>query len=196
MRGNTLTTNTADGIRVEGSSGNRIEANTVSESSGAGVALAASNGNTVTGNTLSANSGGWHRRRRDRPAPVERQPHRGQHRSPAAAAPASALVESTGNDAARPTSSRSPAAAASPSSTSNDTLIRGNDAPRQRRRHRAVRVQRQPASRATTPAARTAPASPLEALSLAQRSSCSTPPAATPARASTSTTSPPPAKAT
>jgi CSLREA domain-containing protein len=56
VRGNTITSSSADGIRVESSSGNRVEANTVSQSSGAGVALAGSSDNTVAGNTLSNNS--------------------------------------------------------------------------------------------------------------------------------------------
>ncbi len=57
VTGNSITASSADGIRVEGSNGNRIEDNTVGESSGAGVALVAASNNTVIGNTLANNSG-------------------------------------------------------------------------------------------------------------------------------------------
>ncbi len=57
VRGNTVTSTSGDAIRVENSSGNRIELNVVSESSGAGVALAAAGSNVVIENTISNSSG-------------------------------------------------------------------------------------------------------------------------------------------
>jgi parallel beta-helix repeat protein len=57
IRGNAISSGSADGIRVEGSHENAIDANSVGESSGAGIALVAADGNTVTDNTLTNNSG-------------------------------------------------------------------------------------------------------------------------------------------
>jgi len=56
VRGNTVTSSSLDGIRVENSNGNRIDGNSVDQSSGAGVALVGASNNTVVDNTLMTSS--------------------------------------------------------------------------------------------------------------------------------------------
>ncbi len=55
---NTVGTTATDGVRLEASSSNRLEANRISGSSGAGIVLDGSSSNTLFANNLAANSGG------------------------------------------------------------------------------------------------------------------------------------------